>query len=704
MIDQQLYVLSLVALALALGVPLAILARNSRRAATRIEDQHVSERAMLRTLIDNVPDFIYAKDANGRFLVANMAVARNLGLSSPDQILGKHDFDLFPEVFAREFHADEQAIIRSGEPLIDREEVVQSADGDQRHVLTSKIPIRDATGRVVGLVGIGRDVTVRTRLLGEMRAAREAAEAANRSKSEFVANMSHEIRTPINGVLGMAELMLETSLSPVQRDYAQTIHDSGKALLTVINDILDFSKIEAGKLDIEQVHMDLLSTLEDVTRMLAFHAHRKRLELTVDIDEALPSAVRGDPARLRQILTNLGGNAVKFTSAGEVAVKVSVLEATALYTLVRFEVRDTGIGIPADRIDKLFQPFTQVDASTTRQFGGTGLGLSIVRRLVELMGGECGVSSTLGSGSKFWFTLRFDAAEKAVGLTAPTPLALKNRRILVVDDNATNLKILSSQLVRCGIEATCAASGAEALVALRRAQAEDRPFDAALLDHDMPETDGSQLGKAINSDPNINSVRLVLLTSSGQPGEGTRFARQGFAGYLLKPVAQGDLVDTLMIVLNSSSEDWHTQSHPIVTQHELQAMRAREKKLRVLLAEDNAVNQKVAVNILEKMGCTVTVAVNGREAVRVWGTGHFDLILMDCQMPEMDGYAATREIRSRETSAHHIPIVALTAHAMKGADEECRAAGMDDYITKPIDRELLRSCLERYRAEIEGGG
>jgi PAS domain S-box-containing protein len=702
MIDQQIYVLSLVTLAIALCVPLAILLRKVRRAESdTARQQHASERAMLRAVIDNAPDFIYAKDADGHFLVANMAVAKNLGLKSPDQLLGKHDFDLFPMEFAKQYHADEQAIIRSGQPLIDREEAIVGASGEQRHVLTSKIPLRNEDGQIIGLVGIGRDVTLRAKMVAEMRAAREAAEAANRLKSEFVANMSHEIRTPINGVLGMAELMLETPLNPTQRDYAQTIHDSGKSLLIVINDILDFSKIEAGKLDVEQIDMDLRGTIEDVARMLAFQAHQKKLELTLDIDATLPSGVKGDPSRLRQVLTNLGGNAVKFTAAGEVAMEARVLAATPEGTLVRFEVRDTGIGIPEDQLGRLFQPFSQVDASMTRQFGGTGLGLSIVRRLVELMGGECGVTSQLGHGSMFWFTLRFAKADKLVALRAMTPLALKGRRILVVDDHLTNLKILSGQLGLCGVQATCVSSAAEALLTLRRASAEGLPFEVALLDHDMPESNGSQLGKAINADQSINSVRLVLLTSSGQPGEGSRFARQGFAGYLVKPVALGDLVDTLMIVLGASSEDWHAQSQPIVTQHELQTMRAREKKIRVLLAEDNVVNQKVATKMLEKLGCAVEVAPNGKEAVRIWQGGHFDMILMDCQMPEMDGYEATREIRAREPKTQRIPIIALTAHAMKGADAECRAAGMDDYITKPIDRELLRSCLERYEPRRE---
>ena len=442
--------------------------------------------------------------------------------------------------------------------------------------------------------------------------------------------------------------------------------------------------------------MDLRGIVEDVGRVLALQAHSKGLELALNIDPALPDAVKGDPNRIRQILLNLGGNAVKFTARGEVVVDLKVIDSDASGTLVRVQVRDTGIGIPAHRLDNLFQPFSQVDASTTRRFGGTGLGLSIVRRLVELMGGETGLASEEGVGSRFWFTVRFQPSESVNRqLHRMTPIALKDQRVLAVDDNATNLKVLTSQLTLMGTDVTSAGSADEAFALMKQACEERRPFDVALLDHDMPGCDGAELGSRINADPELNVTRLVLLTSAGQHGDGTRFAKIGFAGYLIKPVSQGDLLDCLMVVLGASTEGWHSRTNPLVTQHELQSLRARSRSGRLLLAEDQPINQKVAVHTLEKLGYSVDVVENGREAVRAWATGRYALILMDCQMPELDGYEATREIRQRETGGARIPIVALTAHAMKGADLECKAAGMDDYITKPLDRERLRACLER---------
>jgi two-component system sensor histidine kinase/response regulator len=678
-----------------------LLTRNKSLPApgtTNTAEEIDHERHMLRTLIDSLPDFIYAKDVNCKFLLANDACCRVMG-TNRNEVVGKDDFDFFPKELAEGYFEDEQRVMRTGEPLLNREETVVDHDGRRAHVLTTKVPLRDAQGRVIGVMGIGRDITARVEAENALRAAREAAEAANRAKSEFLANMSHEIRTPMNGVIGMSELLLDTQLEPVQRDYAETIRDCGRALLTVINDILDFSKVEAGKLELEHIDMDLRDTFRDVARVLAVQAHAKNLELTMDIDPQLPDMVRGDPGRVRQILLNLGGNAVKFTQKGEVSLNVRVVSHDENGTLVRCEVRDTGIGIPADRIGALFQPFTQVDASTTRRFGGTGLGLSIVRKLVELMEGEVGVESTENVGSCFWFTARFAPSRAPVPkFNRVAPSELKGRRALVVDDNATNRKLLAIQLEQFGMRVTLSSSADEALDAMRQAYEEGEPFEIALLDHDMPGCNGAELGRRINADENLKLTRLVLLTSSGLRGDALHFAQLGFAGYLLKPVAESDLIDCLLVVLGSEAKDWHSQTQPIVTRHELRVLRNRTERRRLLLAEDVIVNQKVACRALEKLGYEVDAVNNGREAIEAWETRKYDLILMDCQMPEMDGYEATREIRRREGPNEHIPIIALTAHAMKGADEECKAAGMDDHLTKPIDRELLDRVLRKYLA------
>jgi PAS domain S-box-containing protein len=651
------------------------------------------ERTMLRTLIDNLPDFIYVKDRESRFLLVNLAAARMLGVEDPEQVLGKSAFDLHSHERALRSFLRDQEVMSSGKALINVQVSIIDPAGNRIDLLTTKAPLRDGDDRVIGVVGIDRDDTARLKSEAEVLRARETAEAANRAKSEFLANMSHEIRTPMNGVIGMADLLLDTQLDSLQRDYAETIRDSGNVLLTIINDILDFSKVEAGKLELEQLDVDLRDTFEDVARLLSIQAHAKGLEVIAQIDPKLPGLVKGDPGRIRQILLNLAGNAVKFTAKGEVSLEIKVLETSEFGTRVRCEVRDTGIGIPADRLQLLFAPFMQVDTSTTRRFGGTGLGLSIVRRLVELMGGSTGVESAEGRGSVFWFTAMFaPAAPDAVQRTHAVPASIQGQRVLVVDDNATNRKVLMGQLLLCGVEPMSASSADEALALLRQARAAGRTFDAALLDHQMPDCDGAELGRIVIADETLKQTRLVLLTSSGQRGDSHLFADIGFAGYLLKPVGQLDLTDCLMLILGNTAESWHLKSQPIVTRHALRAQRRRSPK-RVLLAEDNLVNQKVAMRMLEKLQCSVEVVSDGLAAVEAWRTGNFDLILMDCQMPGMDGYEATREIRQLEQGQRHITIVALTANAMKGDEEKCRAAGMDEYLTKPIDRAKLEASV-----------
>ncbi len=661
--------------------------------ATREKTAHALQKnkERLNTLINSIDDLVFEVDADGTYL--NIWTQREDLLIRPkNELIGRRISDVFGnDLVTKKL----RSLLQTGQT--ESFEMPVDLPGGRRwfHCRCTPIPSEDGSFQTVCV--LSRDVTDRRAAEEELVRATAAAEGASRAKSEFLANMSHEIRTPMNGILGMVELTLETELTHEQREYLATVKTSADSLLTVINDILDFSKIEAGKLEFENVEMSVRDTLGDTMRTLAHRAHERGLEFACRIKPDVPAWVTGDPGRLRQVVVNLIGNAIKFTETGEVVLEVEKVAEDEETVTLHFSVRDTGIGISADKLSLIFDAFTQADTSTTRQYGGTGLGLAITRRLVEIFNGKIWAESELGRGSTFHFTARLRrAAEDVPREMQDDPRILGGMKVLVVDDNQTMRTILDELLNTWGMKPECVKNGAEALDALERADAANQSFALVIADVQMPGMDGFSLAEEIRRRYPEDGPKILMLSSSAQRGEGARCREVGIAAYLSKPVQQSELLNTILRVMASRTE---TALPGLITRY---SIRKGSGGMRILLAEDNAVNRLVATRMIEKRGHDVLVAVNGREAVEMAAEEAFDLVFMDVQMPEMDGLEATRAIREKEKkTGRHLPIVAMTAHAMKGDRERCLDAGMDDYLTKPIRTPELAEILKRYATSLE---
>jgi len=683
--------------------------RRPAAAGRRREDEALRELEKYRGMFENATEGIFQTAPDGRYLGANPALARLYGYDSPAELIGALT-DVCRQLYVDPGRRDDFAReMREHGSVAGFEARVRRRDGDILWIVEHARAVRDAAGALLYYEGTIADISQRKaaeealaarnrELIAaevDLQRAKEAAEAASRAKSEFLANMSHEIRTPMNGVLGMIELTLDTDLRPEQRDFLETAQGSAEALLTVINDVLDFSKIEAGKLELDPAPFDLRETLGDALKTLALRAHEKGLELNCRIAPDAPRILIGDAGRLRQVVLNLAGNAIKFTERGEVTLDVAVEFRTEDAVALHFAVADTGIGIPADKLRLIFDPFTQADGSTTRKHGGTGLGLSISSRLVERMGGRIWAESAAG-GSTFHFTARLAPSRGA----SPSTLSLsanelRGLTVLVVDDNATNRRILEETLRAWGMRPTVVDGGAAALAELKRATAAGEAYPLVLLDAQMPEMDGFTLAAQIRREPGLAESTVMMLTSLGHQADAGRCRELGLASYLVKPVKQSELLRAVLAAIGASrGRGAGPAKRPSPARGTTTALAPTTGRLRILLAEDNAVNRKVAVRLLEKQGHSVAVACDGRQAVDALARERFDLALLDVQMPELDGFEVAAAVRAgEEGTGRRLPLVAVTAHAMQGDRERCLDAGMDGYVSKPIQMDQLTQVM-----------
>jgi PAS domain S-box-containing protein len=644
-----------------------------------------------RNIFENAIEGIFQTSPTGQYLNVNPALARMYGYDTITEMVERLT-RIENQLYVDPTRRDAFVRIMEAEGIVrDFESEVYRKDRSIIWISENARAVRDEAGNIEYYEGMVMDITERKRLERELVESKLAAEAANRLKSEFLANMSHEIRTPLNGVIGMADLLLMTPLAPEQRSFANTLRISGESLLIVVNDILDFSKIEAGKLDLEIINFDLREAIDNIMDLLGAQAHAKGLELIGFVHPGVPTHIRGDPGRLRQVINNLVGNAIKFTSQGEVVLSVSALTETMTDVVLRFEVRDTGIGIDAAAQARLFQAFSQADGSTTRKYGGTGLGLAISKRLIQLMNGKIGMKSTPGEGSVFWFHVELG---KQVGVKEPVSgKDLEGLHVLIVDDNATNRQIMTHYAQNWRMRSTSVSNGGEALKLLRHAAVDD-PFELAILDMQMPEMDGLMLAREIKKDSLIAGVRLVMLTSLGNDLDTEGLKASGIAACMLKPIQQTRLLDRLTEVMAAPVVKRAQQIAASGRLPKRYRLSPEKREIKILIAEDNRINQTVSLNLLQKLGYRATIAANGLEVLKALDETPYDLILMDCQMPQMDGYEATRQIRAGKWLQPRI--VAMTANAMRGDDELCRAAGMDDYLSKPVRIEKLREVVEKW--------